>query len=82
MKWVIGILDSDTANKIVYVSSVDFKNHTYGVEAGKDAFIFKHKDIALQCVEGIIAHLRRAVLIDARHFYDQLKNEDGLKIEF
>lgn len=82
MKWVIGILDSDTANKIVYVTSVDFNNQTYKVEPGKDAVIFDNRKPALQCVEGIIAHLRRAVLIDARHFYDQFKNDADVEIEF
>lgn len=82
MKWVIGILDSDTANKIVYVTSVDFANKTYEVEAGKDAAVFEVKASVNGIVEGIIGRGRRAVLIDARYFYDQLKNEDGLKIEF
>lgn len=82
MKWVIGILDRDTANKIVYVTSVDFTNKTYEVEAGKDAVIFEVKASVTGIVEGIISRGRRAVLIDARYFFDQLKNESGLKIEF
>lgn len=82
MKWVIGILDRDTANKIVYVTSVDFANKTYEVEAGKDAAVFEVKASVIGIVEGIISRGRRAVLIDARYFFDQLKNESGLKIEF
>lgn len=82
MKWVVGILDRETANKIVYVTSVDFTNKTFEVEAGKDAAVFEVKASVTGIVEGIIARGRRAVLIDARYFYDQLKNEDGLKIEF
>lgn len=82
MKWVIGILDSDTANKIVYVTSVDFNSKTFEVEAGKGAAVFDVKASVTGIVEGIIGRGRRAVLIDARYFYDQLRNEDGLKIEF
>ena len=82
MKWVIGILDRDTANKIVYVTSVELANITYEVEAGKDAAVFEVKASVTGIVEGIISRGRRAVLIDARHFFDQLKNESGLKIEF
>lgn len=80
MKWVIGILDRDTANKIVYVTSVDFANKTYEVETGKDAAVFEVKASVTGIVAGIIAHGKRAVLIDARCFYDQLKNESGLEI--
>lgn len=80
MKWVIGILDRDTANKIVYVTSVDLVNRTYEVEAGKDAAVFDTKSSATYIANGIIAHGRRAVLIDACCFYDQLKNEIGLEI--
>lgn len=81
MKWAVGILDSGTANKIVYVTSADFKSKTYEVEAGKSAAVFAAKADAAGIAEGIIAHGRRAVLVDARCFYDQLRNEDGLKIE-
>lgn len=82
MKWVIGILDRDTANKIAYVTSVDFANKTYEVEAGKDAVVFEVKASVTGIVEGIISRGRRAVMIDARYFFDQIKNESGLKIEF
>ena len=82
MKWVIGILDRDTANKIVYVTSVDFASKSYKVEAGKDAAVFEVKASVTGIIEGIIARGRRAVLINARYFYDQLKNESGLKIVF
>ena len=82
MKYAIGILDSETANKIVYVTSVDIGARTYEVEAGKNAAIFVSKKYAMGIVEGIIGHCRRAVLIDARHFFDHLKNEEGLEIKF